>query len=370
MKVSQSHWRSGVAGEAELADLVLVFGGRAQLESIAPEKLAARFPGAILVGCSTAGEIHEVSVSDDSIVATAVKLERGRVRATECTLEHPTESEAAGRRLATALCEPDLVHVLVFSDGLHVNGSALAKGLAEALPPGVHATGGLSADGAAFKRTLVLNGLARGERRVVAVGFYGPGLQVGFGSVGGWDPFGPDRQVTRSAGNVLYELDGQSALTLYKKYLGEHAKGLPASGLLFPLAVRDGDAQTVVRTILSVDEATQSLTFAGDVPQGSWARLMKANFDRLIDGAHEAAESGRRMSGPIPPQLALLVSCVGRKLVLNQRVEEEVESVRQVVGPAATMAGFYSYGELCPAAPNADCQLHNQTMTVTTFAEG
>jgi hypothetical protein len=124
-----------------------------------------------------------------------------------------------------------------------------------------------------------------------------------------------------------------------------------------------------VRAILGIDRERQSMTFAGDIPEGSYARLMKANFDRLIDGAVNAAQCGYRALGDVPPQLAILISCVGRKLVLKQRIEEEVEGAREVLGPDAVFAGFYSYGEISPFTPGAKCELHNQTMTITTFAE-
>jgi hypothetical protein len=193
---------------------------------------------------------------------------------------------------------------------------------------------------------------------------------VGFGSLGGWDSFGPDRLITRSEGNVLYELDGEPALALYKRYLGEHAAELPASGLRFPLSLRDSDPQhRVVRTILGIDEAAGSLIFAGDVPQGHQARLMKANVDRLIDGATGAATNTYEVVGSQPPDLALLISCVGRRLVMGQRVEEEVESVRRVLGTHAALCGFYSYGEIAPFTPSVRCELHNQTMTITTLSE-
>ncbi len=242
-----------------------------------------------------------------------------------------------------SIAGPDLVHVLVISEGLDINGEALVRGLGEHLPASVSVTGGLSADGELFKETVVL--------------------------FDGWDSFGPERQITKSIGNVLYELDGQSALALYKRYLGEHASGLPASGLLFPLSLRTRDLSTpVVRTILSVSEADQSLTFAGNVPVGGYVRLMKANFDRLIDGAVGAGRISAEALGT-PVDLALLISCVGRRMVLRQRVEEEVEGVRDIVGPGAAITGFYSYGEISPFTPKARCELHNQTMTVTTLSE-
>ena len=244
------------------------------------------------------------------------------------------------------------------------------NGLASSLPETVAVTGGLAADGELFERTLVGFEAPPEPDTVAVLGLYGDRIQVGCGSLGGWDTFGPERLITRSAANVLYELDGQSALGLYKKYLGDQASGLPASGLLFPLLVqlRDGEPG-VVRTILSVDEADQCLTFAGDVPVGCRARLMRANFDRLVDGATTAARRSREGIGASIPELAILISCVGRKLVLRQRIEEEIEGVRDILGPDASITGFYSYGEISPFTASTRCELHNQTMTITTFAE-
>lgn len=350
--------------------LVLIFGATHRLEHLsALSTLRDLYPHARLMGCSTAGEIHSTRVLDDSIVATAVAFESTKLQCEQIELADGMDSRTAGARLASALEREGLVHVFVLSDGLAVNGSDLVKGLAEGLPAGVGLTGGLSGDGARFQRTLVCLDGAPGQRRVVALGLYGARLKVGCGSLGGWDPFGPERLVTRSAGNVLHELDGQSALHLYKQYLGEHAAGLPASGLLFPLAVRIGEAEPVVRTILAVDEQAQTMTFAGDVPQGAHARLMRANFERLIDGASGAARASQLSLKDSNPDLAILISCVGRKLVLKQRIEEEVESVRDVLGPRTALTGFYSYGEISPFTPSARCELHNQTMTITTLTE-
>jgi hypothetical protein len=292
------------------------------------------------------------------------------VQAACLELEHTEDSHTAGRALADELAGPELTHLLVFSDGLAVNGSELTRGLVDGLPDGVQVTGGLAGDGRRFHETLIVDAADVAPRKVVALGLYGERLAVGCGSLGGWDPFGPERLITRSEGNLLFELDGRPALELYVKYLGEYAAGLPANALLFPLSLRSdiGDAP-VVRTVLSIDEAAGSMTFAGDLPEGQYARLMKANFERLIDGAHDAAGSALASIGSRPPELALLISCVGRKMVLQQRIEEEVEVVREVLGPTTTLAGFYSYGEIAPFSPTASCELHNQTMTITTLLE-
>jgi len=355
--------------------LVLVFGAR---EAIGNPTLRAQlrewYPAAHLTGCSTSGEIAGTEVADDGLVTMALHFEHGTVRVASRNAETSGDIGSScietGRSLAEELAGPALRHVLVFSDGIHVNGSALAEGFAQRLPPGVVVTGGLAGDAARFEQTLVLVDDRCSDKAIVAIGLYGERLHIGHGSLGGWDPFGPERVITRSKGNVLYELDGAPALDLYKTYLGPHAKDLPGSGLLFPLNVRPPDGGTaLVRTILGVDEANHSLTFAGDVPEGYRAQLMKANFDRLIDGAQGAAVQAAAPFSDGPPAAALLISCVGRKLVLRQRIEEEVEGVRDTLGHGTAMIGFYSYGEIAPGVAGRCSELHNQTMTITTFDE-
>ena len=378
MKVEQKHWEAASGWQpnepGELgatARLVLLFGATSLLRDPAMlADLGARYANAVIVGCSTAGEICATRVRDESIVLTAVAFETSEVRLAQADIGDAAHSDIAGAQLARALDHAGLVHVLVLSAGLGVNGTELARGLRENLPERVAVTGGLAGDGARFAHTLVWTASGAAAGRVAAVGFYGERLKVGHGSLGGWDPFGPERLITRSAGNVLYELDGQPALKLYKRYLGAHAAGLPGAALLFPLALRaQVGGSGLVRTILGVDEGKGSMTFAGDMPEGAHARLMKANFDRLIDGAAGAAKAGLAQLGAFSAELAILVSCVGRKLVLGQRIEEEVEAVRDVLGAQATLTGFYSYGELCPRGAVPTCELHNQTMTLTAFAE-
>jgi hypothetical protein len=377
VRAEQAHWTREAGWQprkpgGSAASLVLAFGSTSALatEGLLTE-IQAAYPAAFVTGCSTAGEICGDGVLDDSVVVTAIELDHTQVVGASVNLREFGSSAEAGASLAARLPRHEsLRHVLVFSEGKDVNGSDLVRGITAGLPSTLAVTGGLSGDGARFQHTAVLVGGELREHAVVAVAFYGHRLHVGYGSLGGWDPFGPDRIVTRSIGNVLYELDGQSALALYKRYLGDQARDLPASGLLFPLSIRkEASDPWVVRTILGVNDADESLTFAGDIPEGWYARLMKANFDRLIDGAVGAAKISHQAIGAGGAQFALLISCVGRKMVLQQRVEEEIEGVRDVVGQGVVMAGFYSYGEISPFTPSARCELHNQTMTITTFAE-
>lgn len=350
--------------------LVLVFGAPSYLDDPAAiRQLLDACPRAHVIGCSTAGEIRGTAIADGSLVVAAARFEHTPLRVAGTPIRAPGESFAAGQSIARRLHDPSLRAIFVLSDGLLVNGSELVRGINESVPEGVIVTGGLAGDGEHFQRTWVLDrdGLRSGG--VVAVGLYGARLRVGHGSRGGWDCFGPERRITRSAGNVLYELDGKPVLPLYKEYLGERAAGLPASALLFPMSLRTGpeDDKRLVRTILSIDEAAQSLTFAGDMPEGCLTQLMCANVDRLIEGAGDSAALTRRGSVE-GPCLAVAISCVGRRIVLRQRAEEELEAALDGLPPLTTQVGFYSYGELSPYA-SGRCDLHNQTMTLTTFGE-
>ncbi len=360
------------SGISEVAQLVFLFGNRELLKnSNRIEEIKQKYPKAHLVGCSTSGEIFNTEVLEKSIVSTAVFFEKGLFRIASEKIENPEDSFYIGEKLGKALLREDLIHVLVISDGLHINGSELTKGLKESLAGKVSVTGGLAGDEAAFLETVVVNNAAGAEKIVLAIGFYGDHLKIGYGSQGGWSTFGVDRQVTRAKGNILYELDGQPALQLYKKYLGDYAAQLPSSALLFPLSLRGKNNDTsLVRTILSVNETDGSMTFAGDIPEGDYVRLMNAGNEKLIDGATGAAEMAMESLTGTEPDLAILISCVGRKLVLKQRTEEEIESVTDQIGGQATITGFYSYGEICPTKPfELDCELHNQTMTITLIKE-
>lgn len=352
--------------------LVIVFGASSFFDTSAPfEALGKAYPNSKIIGCSTSGEIRESNISDETLVVTIAKFEKSTIRTFNTSVASSEESFPAGCAIANALLHPDLRGVFVLSDGLCVNGSELIRGLNANLPESVVVTGGLAGDGARFQRTWVIQNGIPAAQRVSAVGFYGKNVHIGHGSKGGWDNFGPERIVTKSKDNILYELDGKPALALYKEYLGDRAAGLPATALLFPLALRRGQegCETVVRTILSVDEATQSMTFAGDVPEGSCAQLMRANFDRLINGASLAAENTNVTLEEFGPEtLAIAISCVGRRLILGERTEEEIEATLDVLPIGTKQVGFYSYGEISPYA-TGHCDLHNQTMTLTTITE-
>ncbi|MBV9555918.1 MAG: FIST C-terminal domain-containing protein [Pseudolabrys sp.] len=368
----KSGWQMEGGASPLRADLVLFFGARDALANPACyDALRARFPGAHILGCSTGGQIRSGDVVDDDVAAIAMQFDKTKIKLACASAENVSQSRACGATIARALAADDLAGVFVLSDGLKVNGSELVRGISEAVPANVTITGGMAGDGAKFETTLVSGDCAPRSHIVAAVGFYGDAIRIGHGSAGGWDEFGPRRRVTRSDGNVLYELDGEPALDLYKRYLGEEAAGLPGTALLFPLRIRSPQSggDDLVRTILAVDHEARSMTFAGDIPQGWSAQLMRGNFDRLAAGAADAARQAAAGIDETDNGVAILVSCIGRRLLMGQRTTDEVEAAGAELGPRMPRVGFYSYGEISPHGQAGVCQLHNQTMTVTAITE-
>ena len=355
--------------------LVLAFFAPELALRPAPLELLRRaFPQSYLLGCSTAGEIVGTTLEDHSVAVAVVNFASTDLCMARTQIANAAFSGDAGTDLGRSLSRPDLKGVFVLSDGLNINGTELARGFNEALPPHVSVTGGLAGDGERFGTTYTFAAgpgepLNTNSGQVGALGFCGDAIRISSSSKGGWSPFGLERKVTRSTGNVLYELDGKPALELYKTYLGDRAQGLPATALLFPLTIRDKQAfgpDALVRTILAVDENAQSLIFAGDIPQGAVVQLMRCSLDRLVEGAANAAENLSETGKG--PALSIAITCVGRRLVLGERTEEELEAVLDTLPAGTQQVGFYSYGELSPVAVG-QCHLHNQTMTLTLVQE-
>ncbi|MDO6854165.1 FIST C-terminal domain-containing protein [Cellulophaga lytica] len=377
MKIVQAKKEKGanfifITDKITLKDpLVLVFGNRFLLEEEnLYQEIKEMFPNGNVVFGSTSGEIIGDKVSENTIVLTAIEFEKSTyIVKSKNVKEFGYNDLDLGAKLIEEFPKKDLKHIYIISEGSTVNGSALIEGIEKEKHISIGLSGGLCGDDARFEKTLVSNNATPKEGEIVAIGFYGKTLEITSANYGGWTGFGPERIITKSKGNVLYELDGKPALDLYKKYLGDKAKELPKSALLYPLNVKiTEDSQPIVRTIINIDEDTNTMILAGDVPQGSTVQLMMSTVDDIAEGASVAAKYAIRNRENLP-QLALLVSCVGRKLVMDQRTEEEVEEVLDVIGYQSKIMGYYSYGEMAPFEGNNACMLHNQTMTLTLISE-
>ncbi|ALU75059.1 FIST signal transduction protein [Tenacibaculum finnmarkense] len=353
--------------------LVLVFGNRFLLEDKnIYNEIRAIFKQGHLVFGSTAGDISSKTVADQSITITAIEFEKSTYvikRANVLSSVNKTGSFQIGKELIQQFTQEGLRYVFLVSEGSFINASQLTKGMNAATNNNLLITGALCADAARFEKTVSSYNENPISGEIIAIGLYGESLEVSFAINGGWTPFGPERIVTKSKGNILYELDNKPALNLYKKYLGDKSKELPGAALLYPLKVKStNNKQSIVRTILNINEADNSMILAGDILENSKVQLMMTNVDNIVNAAELAAINASELRTK-KPELAILVSCIGRKLVLDQRVEEEVEEVVEVIGTQTTVCGLYSYGEIAPFNGENNCQLHNQTMTITLISE-
>lgn len=356
-------------------NLILVFGnGRFFADGSLGDLLRGQFPEALVIGCSTAGEIAGGAVYQGTLVLTAARFGAGELSLAHATIADAAASRATGELLGRALRAQEAEAVFVLAPGLNINGSDMVTGMTAELGDQIPVTGGLAGDDVKFEKTYTLYNNTITTNTVVALGLKGQAAQLAYGSQGGWKPFGPERRVTRASGNILYELDGKPALQLYKEYLGEKAKDLPASGLFYPFAVRSDSAghAGVIRTILNIDENAGSLILAGNMPTGAAVQLMHAKTDGLVGGASNACQeaTAQLRQQDATAQLGILISCVGRKLVMGDDVDEEIGVIRAALGDAAVLTGFYSYGEICPFQGQIKKpHLHNQTMTITLFGQ-
>ncbi len=379
MKVGNYLYRNNVfetnKNDAELnhkiCQLVIGFGDKVILSDQAVyNQLRQKFPIADIAMCSTAGEIYGNEVLDNSLSVIAFEFDKTSIRSSSVNIETYNSSFEAGADLIRKIDQKDLKYIFILSDGGKVNGSELVRGIESTIHHTVPVTGGLAGDGVNFQSTIVGLNTVPQQGNIVAIGFYGDAIKISHGSMGGWETFGLEKTITKAVSNELFEIDHVNALDLYKQYLGKYAEELPGSALLFPLSVKlPGATEPIVRTILSINQHSNSMIFAGDVPEGSRVRFMKANFDKLVDAASDAAQNSLLSFENGHPKLAVLISCVGRKIILGKRTEEEVEAVRDVFNESTILSGFYSYGEISPFSINTKCELHNQTMTITTFDE-
>ena len=334
--------------------------------------LTSKFEKSHIVGCSTAGEIFGDRVFDDTVSVSVVKFEKTKIKVVYSNPVNETvqDSFELANKLAGELNDPSLKAILVLSEGLKVNGSKLIQGLTHNLGSEVAIAGGLAGDSGKFKETWIIKNKRIVNHSIVGIGFYGDSFKFQSGSSGGWKSFGPRRNITKSKGNVLYEIDGIPALDLYKKYLGKESANLPASAFFYPLSIgTDNRGCHLVRTILGIDNENSSMTFAGDVPEGSGCQLMRASFDNLVAGSKKAFKVSRAFLNEDKPIVTIGISCVGRKIVLGEYTTEELTAISEGLGQNKALTGFYSYGEIGNDLATGHCNFHNQTMTVVSFQE-
>ncbi|MGQ9920319.1 MAG: FIST signal transduction protein [Desulfobacca sp.] len=323
-----------------------------------------------LIGCTTDGEISCQGFTTNTAVLGGIVTDQITFSlAGAMGLEG--RAEQAGVELAQSL-PPETRYLQLFSDGLKGNGCAILRGIMRVLGTDLPITGGTAGDYGRFHRTWQFLGNRLLTDAAVAIGFAGD-FGVGTGVRSGWSPIGLAKKVTRSAGNILYELGGQPALEVYERFLGKHAAKLPAVGVEYPLGLTGNldkcadDEYLLLRATMSVNRQDGSITFAGEIPEGAQVRLTCGDITSVLQAAEEAANMALvGLEGRVPA-LIFFYSCMARKIILGRRTKEEIQIVREIIGQDLPVLGFYTYGEFCPLRQGGCSYLHNETVTVSVI---
>jgi hypothetical protein len=325
-----------------------------------------------IVGCTSDGEISNAGLSMNSAVLAGVLSDD--IDFEIVVVEGlKKDSAAAGRRLADGFSSAPKC-VQIFSDGLTGNGCAIIEGITSVLGDRIPVTGGAAGDNGRFTKTLQFGYGRIYTDAICAIAFLGD-FRLGTGLDSGWAPIGVPKQVTKASGSVVYELNGEPALNVYERFLGDHAHKLPAIGVEYPLGfIRPsihGDQEDlyVLRATMSVDRKARSITFAGEIPEGAHVNLTCGDNTSILEAAGNAARQARSTYGDVTPGIIFCYSCMARKIVLGSHTEKEIEQVRAEFGPHVPLIGFYTYGEFCPVSHGAPTFLHNETITLNVVGE-
>lgn len=365
-----------VAGEAAAraavegrdAKLLVVFASDGPDLQTTVDAIRAVAPGADLIGCSTAGEIHAAGAGDGAVVVTALGGEGFQI-ATEVVREASTDLHGAGAKVSAAVSRLDdpAHHVLLLlSDGLSGDQQEIVRGVYSALGARTPLVGGCAGDGLRMERTQqVHNDEVLTDAVVVAA--IGSDAPLGIGVEHGWHPVGDQFLVTASEGNLVYRLDDRPALDVYLDVLDapEAARTDPAAFTQFaithPLGL-DRRRGTEVRFIGEADFEQRSLVCIASVPQGELAWLMEGD-DASVLAATDAACEGARGALEGSDAIGLLAfDCIARRGVLQDPgIGEELARVKMQF-PGSPLAGFYTYGEF--ARTHGTRGFHNQTLVL------
>ncbi len=332
--------------------------------------LRAGLPEARIVGCSSYAEINSREALSGSLTAMGLCFPEGIEFQ---TFAHTTGADPfeAGVSFAREVASFDPNLLILFPDGLAYNSTRLLLGIQSVLGQRFPIIGGIAADDARFERTYQFHDDRCLTAAVVGVALKGR-VEVVTAARCGWRPVGATRTATKVVdGNVLLELDGQPALSLYRQFLGERWAEMPSVGVEFPVGIvgggelgsqrMDGDGEILLlRAIKAIDEEQQAIVFGGDLPEGARVRMSRATKDDVIAGANEA---GDEVAARMPePSFALVFDCMARKVALGPRYKEEVHHTFARLGAELPKVGFHTFGELSPVS--GVTMHHDETFTI------
>jgi len=252
---------------------------------------------------------------------------------------------------------------LIAVSGLTANGQEVVEGVLETAGQNTFMFGGLAGDDAHFIETFVFNHDLINKNGAVAIAFDTDLVKLRGLATSGWVSIGSDKVVTKAIGNVVYTIDNEPALKVYKEHLNISDDDLPEIGIEYPLLVKK-DNREVLRAVTGIDKEQQSLVFAGTVPQDAIVTFSTSPGFEIIE--HTIKDIKQFFKDSDKADLMLLFSCMSRHRALGPVITEEIAEASHQAGLPIT--GFFTYGEIGNNGP-ARCDFYNETFTLAVISE-
>ena len=341
--------------------LVQVFTGICDIPYIQTlqETLVRLLPNACIIGTTTSGEIIEGKAKMHTTVLAFSLFEHTKIR-TYASKIYKSSEETANALISQFCTVEEKPRVAIsFVDGLHINGEAFIDTLGK-YHESLIIAGGLSGDNANFQQTVVFT-----EKEILPSGavvalLYNEHLQVATKASFGWESVGKSMMVTRAEGNIIYEIDGECAVDIYGKYLGEDiARNLPQIGVEFPLIVKKHGME-IPRAPLS-KSSDGSLVFAGSIHTGDKVTFGYGNLQAILQYGQSVYEDHQVQKS----ESIFVYSCMARLQLLGENVNDELLPLQSI----CNVTGFFTYGEFYVESVNHKCELLNETMTILALSE-
>jgi len=336
------------------ATCAVVFGSSWFDQAQLLEGIRSVFDAVPVVGGSTAGEITPEGPKSHSCVVLALADEDLSV-SVGAGIEVERDPRRAGYQAAhqamRQLSGRTRSGLLLFGDGLVSGYAEVLRGIQEVLGTSSLVTGGLMGDDLRFAQTYQYAHDQVLSHAVVGL-LLGGSCTIGVGIGHGFAPISKPRRITRASANVLYELDGQPASSVYEEYFGSvvmesvKQEGLSRRLIAYPLGIPlDSTGEFLLRSVRAFGK-DGSLVCTGEVSEGSWVQLMIGSKELAIEAAVMAVQQASRPLRVV--RFALVFDSVARKRLLGQEADVELARIRQVLGPSVPLVGCYTYGEQAP----------------------
>jgi hypothetical protein len=359
------------------ANLFLVFASVKydQEKMLAGVKSVAK--DALVVGCSTAGEIStDGPVKRNSVAVMAIKSDSIKFY-TGIGEGIAKDARGAGKTAADQVKKQageSLKAFMMFPDVLVGNGADIVRGVLDSLGEHFPVVGGAAGDDFKFVKTYQYLNDKVYSGSVLGLGMTGD-FSIGIGVKHGWIPIGLPKKVTKSAGSILHELDGKPAISVYDEYFGEAAKELRTETLAklaitYPLGMKvEGSEEMLIRDPITVD-ANGSITCAAEIPEGAEIQLMIGSREEAVKVAKEAAVKAIEQLQGQKAKAVIIFNCIARSKLFGERSGDEINAIQEVVGRGVPLIGFYTYGEQAPLGGEVkninqcNSAFHNETVVI------